>query len=129
MPKYNRKIIVALLTSLAVVACSSNVPAPVVDLTISKSVKYSHAGKQNSRFSRRNRFQTPSQTSSHKVKAGETLFSIAWRYSLDFNELAKINNIKQNKIFPGQTLSLISTEFAEENLEIFNPHSLITALN
>lgn len=39
------------------------------------------------------------------VVAGDTLFKIAWRYGMDYQELAKINNITAPyTIFPGQKL-------------------------
>lgn len=41
----------------------------------------------------------------HKVVPGETLFSIAWRYDMDFRELADANNLSSPyTIFPGQVL-------------------------
>lgn len=44
---------------------------------------------------------------SYVVKAGETLYSIAWRSGIDFRQLARINKIKKPyQIFPGQKLSL-----------------------
>jgi len=43
----------------------------------------------------------------HKVSAGETLYSIAWRYGLDHRTLAKYNGISPPfTIYPGQILSL-----------------------
>jgi len=30
----------------------------------------------------------------HEVRAGDTLYSIAWRYGMDYRDLAKLNNIK-----------------------------------
>jgi len=43
----------------------------------------------------------------HKVSAGETLYSIAWRYGLDHRDLAKYNGISPPfTIYPGQVLSL-----------------------
>jgi lipoprotein NlpD len=35
-----------------------------------------------------------SNRSVHHVRAGETLYSIAWRYALDYRDLAKLNKIK-----------------------------------
>lgn len=44
---------------------------------------------------------------SHTVAAGETLYSIAWRYNLDYQNLAEINGIsKPYRIMPGQKLRL-----------------------
>lgn len=43
----------------------------------------------------------------HVVKRGETLYSIAWRYGLDYKRLALVNGINQNyRIFPGQRIVL-----------------------
>jgi len=43
----------------------------------------------------------------HKVSAGETLYSIAWRYDLDHRTLAKYNGISPPfTIYPGQILRL-----------------------
>lgn len=54
------------------------------------------------------RNQPPQNTlSSHRVSRGETLFSIAWRYGLDYKSLARSNNIDSSyTIYPGQLLSL-----------------------
>ena len=43
----------------------------------------------------------------HTVVAGETLYSIAWRYNLDYKSIAKANGIgTEYRIYPGQKLSL-----------------------
>ena len=43
----------------------------------------------------------------HRVAGGETLFSIAWRYGMDYRELARRNDIpKGYTIYPGQKLYL-----------------------
>ena len=43
----------------------------------------------------------------HTVKAGETLYAIAWRYGLDYRALARANNIDNGfLIYIGQTLKL-----------------------
>ncbi len=44
----------------------------------------------------------------HIVRHGETLYSIAWLYNRDYNDLARSNNIhRPYTIYPGQTLSLV----------------------
>jgi len=51
----------------------------------------------------------PSSTalSGHRVSVGETLFSIAWRYGLDYKSLARRNHINSHyTIYPGQVLDL-----------------------
>src|SRR5690606_4649095 len=43
----------------------------------------------------------------HQVSRGETLFSIAWRYGLDYRELANHNKIPvPYTIYPGQNIRL-----------------------
>lgn len=54
------------------------------------------------------RAQPPSESISHHiVSKGETLYSIAWRYGLDYKALAQANGINSSRhIYPGQRLSL-----------------------
>lgn len=54
------------------------------------------------------RNQPPStKVSHHTVAPGETLYSIAWRYDLDYKLLAKSNNIGLSyDIYPGQRIVL-----------------------
>ena len=48
--------------------------------------------------------KTPSH---HTVMKGDTLYSIAWRYNLDYRRLARANGIDKNyRIFPGQKIKL-----------------------
>ncbi len=43
----------------------------------------------------------------HVVQRGETLFSIAWRYGVDYRDVARLNNIgKGFLIFPNQVIKL-----------------------
>ena len=56
--------------------------------------------------------QPPTQVSRgpgwYTVKRSDTLYSIAWRYGLDYKQLAQWNGIGLNEpIFPGQRLRLI----------------------
>jgi lipoprotein NlpD len=56
--------------------------------------------------------KTASETlpSSHRVVRGETLYSIAWRYGIDFKGLVSTNNITSPyTIYPGQQLLLRSS--------------------
>ena len=51
--------------------------------------------------------QTRTRSSSHRVRKGETLYTIAWRYGLDFQDLAGWNGITPPyTIYPGQSLRL-----------------------
>ncbi|MCP5160221.1 MAG: peptidoglycan DD-metalloendopeptidase family protein [Hahellaceae bacterium] len=52
-------------------------------------------------------FNPPVYFGSHAVRAGETLYSIAWRYGRDYRELAVANGIKKPYlIHPGQVVRL-----------------------
>lgn len=47
----------------------------------------------------------------HYVAKGETLFSIAWRYGLDYRQLARNNQISSSyTIYPGQAIYLYNRE-------------------
>jgi len=49
----------------------------------------------------------------HEVQAGETVYSIAWRYGLDQRDLANWNGLDSNGlIFPGQKLRLSPSDGA-----------------
>lgn len=123
MSENQLEITSAILITLFIGACSNHVPAPVIDLNISNHTRLNSAHNNSI-----NNATQATQTTSHIVKAGETLFSIAWRYSLDYSELAKINGVKGNKIYPGQKLSLM-TSLSNGESAIFNAQSLIAALN
>ncbi|MDG1748328.1 MAG: LysM peptidoglycan-binding domain-containing protein [Porticoccaceae bacterium] len=57
----------------------------------------------------KDRAQPPSiRIINHKVDVGETLYSVAWRYDLNVNELARANRLDHPYIItPGQILTLI----------------------
>jgi len=57
---------------------------------------------------------------SHKVKKGETLYSIARQYNLSVDELKKINDIPNGKIRPGQELKVAQqqTDHQTKNTEV-----------
>lgn len=47
----------------------------------------------------------PARTDVHTVRSGETLYAIAWRYGLDYRDLAQWNAVAEPfTIFPGQRL-------------------------
>lgn len=51
--------------------------------------------------------EDPQTAESYDVRKGDTLYSIAWRYGLDYRELARWNGIGSNfLIYPGQQLRL-----------------------
>ena len=66
----------------------------------------------------RNVYRSPAPVTqgSHTVKAGETLYSIAWRYNRDHEELARENGISAPyRIYPGQVIRLdsVSSSYAK----------------
>src|SRR5690606_1533472 len=80
------RVIVILIIFVVISACQQNhYRAPVTDM-----------------------IQPPSRkVSTHIVASGETLYSIAWRYDLDYASLAQANNIGPGyRIYPGQVLNL-----------------------
>ena len=55
----------------------------------------------------------------HRVNEGESLYAIAWMYDLDYNVLARANNIQAPYvIFPGQELNLDISASAVTNSAI-----------
>jgi lipoprotein NlpD len=81
----NLRVINILITYSILAACSSTTKAPISS-----------------------RAQPPSlKVVQHVVAPGETLYSIAWRYGLDYRGLAKVNGINSGfTIFPGQIIDL-----------------------
>ena len=56
------------------------------------------------------RSPTPVTQGVHRVRAGETLYSIAWRYNRNHHELAQSNGISAPyDIYPGQVIKLTKT--------------------
>lgn len=82
-----RKVLLVLILALAVAGCAASGGAPQVrDLSVSRD-------------------KQPGDTVT--VKAGDTLYGIAWRQSMDFRQLARLNNLKPPyRLQPGQTLRL-----------------------
>ena len=80
------KVFKILIGCIFLAACSSHRgPAPVVDLDQPPTRKLTR----------------------HVVAPGETLYSIAWRYGLDYRNLARANKISAAyNIYPGQILNL-----------------------
>lgn len=77
--------LIAWVVLLFLSACQSPAPAPVVERDQPPTRKILH----------------------HLVSRGETLYSIAWRYELDFKKLAAVNGLlPPYDIHPGQKLSL-----------------------
>jgi lipoprotein NlpD len=94
--KPHRSLMAMLVVLL--VGCSSGY-APVTDLSVN----------QNRRVEivRGGQVQTPVAPNQYRVRRGDTLYSIAFRYGLDYRDLARHNNIRNNyTIYVGQVLTL-----------------------
>ena len=85
-----RMALAGLLGGVLLNGCSSGNYAPVVDI-----------------YGGGSRTSEPVTRGVHVVSAGETLYSIAWRYGWDFRALARANKISSPyTIFPGQQIRL-----------------------
>lgn len=124
MQKFKQNIILPLAVTMLLFACSHHAPAPVIDLSASGNSK--NADKYANRDNR-NRKLIRLEKQTHLVKPGDTLFSIAWRYSLDYKSLAKVNHLKAYRIYPGQQLKL--TPENKNNERVFSSESLLAAIN
>jgi lipoprotein NlpD len=78
--------------ALVLLSCSHHAPAPVVNLS-----SFSGIILEPETFDSLPEF--------HVVEPGDTLFSIAWRYGVDYRQLAEMNDIGDNfRIYPGQKI-------------------------
>jgi lipoprotein NlpD len=122
MQKPKQNIILPIAAATLLFSCSHNAPAPVVDISspsiINKTSKQVHPRQYSRDVS-----STEKQT--YLVKPGDTLFSIAWRYSRDYEALAKTNHLNAYRIYPGQQLKLTITN--EE--PVFSSESLLAAID
>lgn len=63
----------------------------------------------------------------YKVSKGDTLYSISWRYGMDYKTLAKINNIRSPyKIFIGQRLRFKSSSTSTKTQTRITTKSQVT---
>jgi len=105
------------LRALARVGLLLVVFTSVLNLTACSSTPGSHAQAQSS----------ASKNGTHTVANGETLYSIAWTYGLDYKSLAKANRLDKNyTIFPGQVLHLDGTAPAQA-AKISKPAAMVSS--
>ncbi len=96
---YKQLIIVVAVTSL----CSCSTPQAPVDSRPTDSA-YRAAPVSGNSYE-----PEPVSKGFHQVVRGDTLYSISWRYGLDYRDIANWNNISGNYvIYPGQKLRLLS---------------------
>ncbi|MEX2523578.1 MAG: peptidoglycan DD-metalloendopeptidase family protein [Gammaproteobacteria bacterium] len=86
-------------TAAMLTGCSGKAHAPVVSRSSGEQARPD--------VSSSGRVQQQSRSGYHRVKKGDTLYSIAWRYGLDYRRVAEWNGInKPYVIYPGQRLHL-----------------------
>ncbi len=91
MPQF--RVLTILLISLLLHACAPPMPAPVVSREAGFQRQYSTYAPRASR------------PGYYRIKRGDTIYSIAWRYGFDHREFAQWNNIRPPyRIHPGQYL-------------------------
>ncbi|MBL4940088.1 MAG: peptidoglycan DD-metalloendopeptidase family protein [Colwellia sp.] len=95
----------------SLLACTSREkPAPVVTVYGSTSLNQ--------------QVKTAINASEYTVKAGETLYSIAWRANSDVRQIAKLNNISAPyNIYPNQKLILVAKNKGKSAKPSSNKHS------
>jgi len=105
------KVIFIIFLIANLFACSSREkPAPVVTVYGSTPLN--------------KRMQNSINASEYRVKAGETLYSIAWRANSDVRQIAKLNNISPPyNIYPNQKLILVANNEGKSAKASKNKHS------
>lgn len=94
-----------LFAALGLAGCSTGY-APVTDRSITQKRDVDVVSSRD----RREKAQAPA-SGNYVVKRGDTLYSIAWKYGLDYRKLAAANNIDSRyRIYVGQRLTLSVTE-------------------
>jgi len=95
--------VTALFFTLLTSCSGRSNPAPVVSLNTT-------VAKQNN--------LTEIEGETYQVQKGDTLFAVAFYSGNDYRDIARFNNIKAPyNIFPGQTLTLISTATKNNDIE------------
>jgi lipoprotein NlpD len=126
------KVIVAIVSAGLLVSCSSrNTPAPIADRApppkVNKASSKANEEQINKRATNKNRKQKDADQSQkveekterdvYVVKKGDTLFSIATEFGVDFRDIAKDNSIENiDSIEVGQKLK-INQQKIRDNLE------------
>ena len=99
MNSCTRVILVAVLAAVLHGCASSTAKAPIDSRNNQKQ------GSSKTYSSSQKTAQAPGGSDYHVVQAGDTLYSIAWRYGLSYRDLASINGIRSPyTIYKGQRL-------------------------
>lgn len=94
----NLRLTAPLLAALLLAACASTPPAPVEDIALDERRAPAAPPPDHGR---------PAAVAVHKVVAGDTLYSIAFKNGLDYREIARFNRIEAPyRIYVGQDIKL-----------------------
>ena len=96
------RVLTVLLLSLLLHACAPPTPAPVIS-------REAGSQRQYTSYAPRITYAAPKTTRPgyYRIKRGDTIYSIAWRYGFDYREFASWNNIRYPyRIHAGQYLSI-----------------------
>lgn len=108
MPVRNTGLFVLLSFTVALVACTSSALAPVEQ----RSALHSNTSvpTRSPALSGASPSSNQGKPNYHIVRRGDTLYSIAWRYGLDYRNVASWNRIEPPyTIFPGQRVDINGT--------------------
>ncbi|UXI69716.1 peptidoglycan DD-metalloendopeptidase family protein [Tahibacter amnicola] len=91
----------ALPLALLLAACASTPPAPVDDIAVNSHERDRELPAEPVRAPR------PAAPATHRVAAGDTLYSIAFKNRMDYRDLARLNRIEAPfRIYVGQEIRL-----------------------
>jgi lipoprotein NlpD len=97
---------IVMILSLGLIQSCSTGYAPVTDRSMGARQVGVPVSSAQSTSSRPTPLPNPGR---YTVQRGDTLYSISWRYGLDYREVARWNNVNERfQIYPGQVLSLSS---------------------
>jgi len=105
LPSESSKVIVADVTTASESSRNNQ------EIVLSPKSRKSEEQKSNPKpIIEKNTNSSTSDEAMYKVKAGETLYSIAKRYNLSLEKLKNLNNLMTDNISPGQLLAIKSSE-------------------
>jgi lipoprotein NlpD len=109
--KHQFSIIIFLFVFLLLQGCASTSTAPVANRgEVKESSATSTQRSAKPQVKAANKVSPKNKNGYHIVTKGDTLYSIAWRYSFDFKEVASWNQVKSPfTIYPGQLIRLKPT--------------------
>lgn len=119
--RYRLKLFVLLVVLIICHGCTTTVPAPVSSKSTAKNRPDVTTGRSVPEA------QSAVSPKTYKVKKGDTLYSIAWRYKHDYRDVARWNEIqKPFTIFPGQVLRLTPNTTSQIPVKPLQPGPIVS---